>query len=543
MTSYNSSDASSRQDFFFRVADRLRMESCAHSLTAEGKSLMLYCPSSSLLSHYGGQLISRLRELAPRSSIEIFFPSNSEALVSRFNEVLANLSIDKATQSPASGMPDKIWVVHDANALTENELQLLTRLLQHFPGANVCAVLMLSGKTHPMPSLDTQNRRIVRWDMEVPSIEQAQQTLQQATTEESRQAIQLLIEKMQLSSPPDLSELKVDIDPDVRHWEDDEEEQSSTKRKSGFLKWTLGLVLMLCLSVGITAWLQPQAFSDLATQAVELVFPPRKAPRAETPEPAQAPASTPTPTPTQTPAPAASASETPAASEAAAASAAATTSATPTTPATPSTPATPATPATTAAATAAAPSTGATPAMPATPATGAANKPAAATNSGTTAATTAAATATPAKPAPATPATTTPSAAATAKPEAAVKEADIVTELPDIAVKGQQWLAGLPKDTFVVIHAAYTTSGAAQKLIKNQSWLNQARIVPYFKSPKDPAEFLVVTGPFRSEERAKGYITRLEIPASTRIEAVSKLLPSTRIGDEKSQKTTKVRKP
>lgn len=536
MTSYNSSDASSRQDFFFRVADRLRMESCAHSLTAEGKSLMLYCPSSSLLSHYGGQLISRLRELAPRSSIEIFFPSNSEALVSRFNEVLANLSIDKATQSPASGMPDKIWVVHDANALTENELQLLTRLLQHFPGANVCAVLMLSGKTHPMPSLDTQNRRIVRWDMEVPSIEQAQQTLQQATTEESRQAIQLLIEKMQLSSPPDLSELKVDIDPDVRHWEDDEEEQSSTKRKSGFLKWTLGLVLMLCLSVGITAWLQPQAFSDLATQAVELVFPPRKAPRAETPEPAQAPA----PTPTQTPAPAASASETPAASEAAAASAAATTSATP---ATPSTPATPATPATTAAATAAAPSAAATPAMPATPATGAANKPAAATNSGTTAATTAAATATPAKPAPATPATTTPAAAAPAKPEAAVKEADIVTELPDIAVKGQQWLAGLPKDTFVVIHAAYTTSGAAQKLIKNQSWLNQARIVPYFKSPKDPAEFLVVTGPFRSEERAKGYITRLEIPTSTRIEAVSKLLPSTRIGDEKSQKTTKVRKP
>lgn len=493
MTSYSSSDASSRQDFFFRVADRLRMESCAHSLTAEGKSLMLYCPSSSLLSHYGGQLISRLRELAPRSSIEIFFPSNSEALVSRFNEVLANLSIDKATQSPASGMPDKIWVVHDANALTENELQLLTRLLQHFPGANVCAVLMLSGKTHPMPSLDTQNRRIVRWDMEVPTLEQAQQTLQQATTEESSQAIQLLIEKMQLSSPPALADLKVDIDPDVRHWEDDEDEQSGAKRKSGFWKWTLGLVLMLCLSVGITAWLQPQAFSNLATQAVELVFPPRKAPRAETPEPAPAPA------PAQSPAPAASASETPAASEAAAT--------------TPAAPAAPSAPATTAAPTETTPTAGATPAATAT---------AAATPAPT--------------PAPAAP-------AAPAKPEAAVKEADIVTELPDVAVKGQQWLAGLPKDTFVVIHAAFTTSGAAQKLIKNQSWLNQARTVPYFKSPKDPAEFLVVTGPFRSEERAKGYITRLEIPASTRIEAVSKLLPSTRIGDEKSQKTTKVRKP
>ena len=30
------------------MADRLRMESCAHSLVNEGKSLMLYCPSSAL---------------------------------------------------------------------------------------------------------------------------------------------------------------------------------------------------------------------------------------------------------------------------------------------------------------------------------------------------------------------------------------------------------------------------------------------------------------------------------------------------------------
>lgn len=511
MTSFNSSDASSKQDFFFRVADRLRMESCAHSLTAEGKSLMLYCPSSSLLSHYGGQLISRLRELAPRTSIEIFFPSNSEALVTRFNEVLANLSIDKATQSPTSGMPDKIWVVHDANALTENELQLLTRLLQHFPGANVCAVLMLSGKTHPMPSLDTQNRRIVRWDMEVPTLEQAQQTLQQAPTEEQRQGIQLLIEKMQLAAPPALSDLRVEIDPDVRHWEDDEDEHSGAKRKSGFWKWTLGLVLMLCLSVGVTAWLQPQAFSNLATQAVELVFPPRKAPRAETPEPAPAPAAPASEPP-------AVAAETPAASapSSAPAPAPATTAASETTPTTAS------------AATTATPS-------PAT-ATGNAAKTAAAPSSSATATN-------PAPAAPAAPASPAAAAAAAAKPEAVVKEAEIVTELPDIAVKGQQWLAGLPKDTFVVVHAAYTTSGAAQKLIKNQSWLNQARIVPFYKSPKDPAEFLVVTGPFRTEERAKGYITRLEIPASTRIAAVSQLLPSTRIGDEKSQKTTKVRKP
>jgi hypothetical protein len=378
-----------------------------------------------------------------------------------------------------------------------------------------------------MPSLDTQNRRIVRWDMEVPTLEQAQQTLQQASTEEHRQGIQLLIEKMQLAAPPALTDLRVDIDPDVRHWEEDDDEPSETQRKSGFWKWTLGLVLLLSLSVGVTAWLQPQAFSNLATQAVELVFPPRKAPRAEAPEPAPAPA--PAPAPTASPAP--SASETPAA-EAAAASAAATTPAA-TLPAASAAATTPAAPA---AVTAPVTAPAKAPAAAGTPAVGATTPPAAAPKNA----------APPAVPPTAT--TAAPAVAATpAKPDTtakeAVKEAEIVTELPDMAVKGQQWLAGLPKDTFVVVHGTYTTAGAAQKLIKNQSWLNQARIVPFFKTPKDPAEFLVVTGPFRSEERAKGYITRLEIPASTRIEAVSKLLPSTRIGDEKSQKTTKVRKP
>jgi len=504
MTSYSSSDAFSKPDFFFRVADRLRMESCAHSLVNEGKSLMLYCPSSALLSHYGGQLIARLRSLAPRTSVEVFFPSNSEALVTRFNEVLANLSIDKATQSPEGGTPEKIWVVHDANALTENELQLLTRLLQHFPGAKVCAVLMLSGKTHPMNNMDTQNRRIVRWDMELPSLEQAEQTLQQASSEDGRQAVQLLIEKMQLNSPPALTDIKVDLDPDVRHWEEDDDDTSGSTRKSNFGKWVLALVLMLGLSVGVTAWLQPKAFADLANQAVDWVFPPRKAPpaRAEKPEPAPA-----TPAPATTPAAEPAPSASPAADAASAAA---------------SSPAAPAATTTgTSAATPAATSATNTPANTATPP--AATPPAANSAAGTTAATTA--------------------PAAVAKPEVAVKEAEIVTELPDIAVKGQKWLSELPKDSFVVLHGTFTTAGAAQKLIRDQAWLNQARVIPFFKSPKDPAEFIVVTGPFRAEERAKAYITRLDLPASTRTESVIKLLPSTRNGDEKPQKTNKVRKP
>jgi hypothetical protein len=38
------------------------------------------------------------------------------------------------------------------------------------------------------------------------------------------------------------------------------------------------------------------------------------------------------------------------------------------------------------------------------------------------------------------------------------KAADVVTELPDVAIRGQQWLAGLPKDSFVVNHGQFAST-------------------------------------------------------------------------------------
>ena len=99
----------------------------------------------------------------------------------------------------------------------------------------------------------------------------------------------------------------------------------------------------------------------------------------------------------------------------------------------------------------------------------------------------------------------------------------------------------MPADTFVVNHGVFAGTRDALRLINSESWLNQARVLPIYKASKDQAEFMVVTGPFRSEERAKGFMVRLGIKA--RVESVPKLLPSTRNNDNKAQNLKKAAKP
>ena len=506
MNPFSASDAASSQDFFFKVSDRLNMESSLHSLLHEGKSLMLYCPASALVEHYGGQLIQRLRHLAPRSTVEVFFPANSEALVKRFNDVLSHLSIDVATQEANGQAPDKIWVVHDAHALPASELQLLTRLLQQFPGAQVCAILMLSGTKHPLISVDNQSRRIARWDMEVPTLELAQQALLQAQSDGRGTVAHELIQKLQLTRAPLPPAPPIAIDPDARHW-DDEDAAPPAQKKSRLGAWVAGLLLMLLFSLGVTAFLQPAAFADLASQAVDWVFStqrpkPRPEPAAPAPQPppvpVAAPAPTPAPAPESAPVPPADAAKPDAGPN----------------PSTPSNTAPPAPPPVAPPAGSAAPAGAPVPEKPAPTAVPPA-VPAAAP---------------PAVP----PAVPTPPPVNSAEPE-------IVTEIPDIALKGQKWLAGLPADTFVVNHGVFAGTRDALRLINSESWLNQARVLPIYKGNNDQAEFMVVTGPFRSEERAKGFMVRLGIKA--RVESVPKLLPSTRNNDNKAQNLKKAAKP
>jgi hypothetical protein len=182
---------------FFRPADRLRLEGCVAAITQDGRSLALSSHHEAALDHYGRLLTERLRRAAPQSQIETYFPASTDALVSRFNEVLAGQTMREAMSEGPSQVPERIWVVHDAGALAEHELQLLARLVSNFPGANIRTVLLLGPTQRSRKAFESLGRRFVRWDIEAPTPEQAQAMISQARVEGCENLVSQLLRHLQ----------------------------------------------------------------------------------------------------------------------------------------------------------------------------------------------------------------------------------------------------------------------------------------------------------------------------------------------------------
>lgn len=183
-------------DFVFRSADRMRIDGCANAIAREGLSLSLQCEHEALLDHYLSLLLQRLRQEAPEHSIEVYFPTNTDSLLGRFNEALARQSVDQATRADSQASPAQIWIVHDAQALPDAEIQLLARLIQNFPGANIRAILLMSGPNAAQNNLTAFGRKILRWDIEAPNPEQAQAALDAARTEGRLLPVQQLLKRI-----------------------------------------------------------------------------------------------------------------------------------------------------------------------------------------------------------------------------------------------------------------------------------------------------------------------------------------------------------
>jgi len=190
-------------DFVFRAADRMRIDGCTNAIAREGLSLALQCEHEALADHYLGLLLARLKQQAPEHSIEVYFPANTDSLLARFNEVLARQSVEQATQTPEASSKAQIWVVHDAQALPQSEIQLLARLIQNFPGANIRAILLMIGGRGTHQSLGAFGRKILRWEIEAPNQEQSQAALELARTEGRIIPVQQLLRRIQQRSLPD----------------------------------------------------------------------------------------------------------------------------------------------------------------------------------------------------------------------------------------------------------------------------------------------------------------------------------------------------
>ena len=181
---------------FFRAADRLRLEGYISALTKEGMSLSILSTHEAILDHYLNLLLARLRQAAPELALEVYFPASSEALLARFNEVLSECSIQEAMAGSGTLVSPKIWIVHDASALPDHEIQLLARLVQNFPGANIRVILLMTVASQKQKLLTSFGRRILCWDVEPPTSEQAELMLQQANVDGREFSVRSLLKKI-----------------------------------------------------------------------------------------------------------------------------------------------------------------------------------------------------------------------------------------------------------------------------------------------------------------------------------------------------------
>ena len=251
------------QPLFFRVADRMRLEGYVSALVQDNMSLCMVSSHDAILDHYGKLLVARLREAAPHIGLEVCFPASAEALITRFNEVLQDYSIEDAMGAKFHNAPPKIWIVHDAGALPDNEIQLLARLVQHFPGANIRVVMLFNAASQKQKLLTAFGRRILNWEIEPPNPEQAEALLEQARAQGREGAVGALLRQIApykapaphpMALPPMVAEPREEpaVPPAASPSDSDEETLPEEPPARSVWPWVLAIsALLLVCGLGV----------------------------------------------------------------------------------------------------------------------------------------------------------------------------------------------------------------------------------------------------------------------------------------------------
>lgn len=165
-----SNDTVGNDGIFLRASDRRRFDYVLRAVRDSSNSLALSSDNDGVLDHYGRLMLGKLRK-TDGLQVEVFLPQNTEQLLERFNQILADLSLEDARRAEGSPAPRRVLIAHDAKAIGKRDLQLLARLVQDFPGANVSLVLLVdrAGMQLHERTLDGFGQRLLRWPVEAPT--------------------------------------------------------------------------------------------------------------------------------------------------------------------------------------------------------------------------------------------------------------------------------------------------------------------------------------------------------------------------------------
>lgn len=282
MSGYNDQHTSDNPDIFFRSVDRLQIESYLTALRQDKKSLVLLSKHPELLSYYGELVVKRISQEFKETSIEVLLPADTEGLLERFNSILNSLSFEVATKPNLKGVPHKIWLIQDANALGEKDIQILLKLIENFPGAGISAILMFETRTNDALAIFENNPKINTWLLNLPTPEQKLNTIQQARRNGTEEiAIEFFNQlakaekRLNPANSPSPAPLSAETDASIANAQKSEPTttsatQSATKvapqltpktaspSQKKILPWVIIVLGLLSISVGVSAVLHPE---------------------------------------------------------------------------------------------------------------------------------------------------------------------------------------------------------------------------------------------------------------------------------------------
>jgi len=455
MSEFGARGQDSSSEFFFRVTDRLQMESCLSAVAQDGKSVVISSDSNELIDHYGAAFVRRIKQKLPQTQLEVFLPRDTEAMLERFNQLLNTLSLDVATKQRVGLAPEKVWVVHDANAMGGHEIQLLTRLIQQFPGAGISVILMFTEGTSQGDAIANQNKQFIAWSLERPSAEQKLTAIQQARKNGQEEAAVDFFNRLSKSAVKKLP-ASAGVAASAAPAKAAPPPPRKVRQTSNGLKATMAIAALLSVSMGVAFWLNPEVGDQILAKVTDLVDVSGKANKKSDSTTANQADDKPAPGTLG-----ADGKEVP----------------------------------------------------PGAPNLSQLEPKVELVVPGPQPAATASASASVPVPAPLAPPPV---------PPEPVKEvaAKVITELPDAAIKGRLWLKSLPTDAYVLEHQSFDTVKEARAFTKDKEWLVNARIAPVFSLGKDEARFAIMTGPFRTVDRAKNTISRLKLSSNVTITSV-----------------------
>ena len=295
-----SNDTVSSEGIFLRTADRRRFDYVMQAVQQQSLSLSLSSSHDGVLDHYGRIVINKLRKM-PDLQIEVFLPQNTEALLDRFNQILGGLSLEDARNGDNSPAPRRVLIAHDAKAISTRDLQLLARLVQDFPGANVSLILLMDrmGIAQHEKNLDNFGQRLLRWPLEQPTRAEGESLLKvaramgfevevkkvlaatgfaevkipQTVEEPGSYERQLSDAKVRKNLPAQKSQQASSASDDAPEELEPVSVFSETPQRpllKTALGWTLAFVLLLSVAIGTIALLFPQRLAPMLANSPTL---------------------------------------------------------------------------------------------------------------------------------------------------------------------------------------------------------------------------------------------------------------------------------